>query len=323
MSEEQDEVEGTENSEEQDDDDNDALELEGKDEVLESTPLSTEMAGESLSLLCRTGSGMAHAYVRIDIKDKGLTDISILKNYKHIRYVDVSGNSLEDIRCLSFLPHLLSLKADHNRLTTAHLPELKYLQIASFAHNRISSTEGVAHPMLTSLDLSYNKITGLAGLDTNNLPCLRILDLHNNQLENLSGIHIPTLQKLYAASNKITRCDGIQGLHQLTTLHVRENMITSLDGFVPSLGALMYLNLRSNSLENFSDLTKLKCLPLLQTLVLAENPLCEVEEYRVEVCMILRKLLKLDKDDFTEDERADAEELQQQRQQDDAEPADS
>ena len=35
MSEEQDEVEGTENSEEQDDDDNDALELEGKDEVLE------------------------------------------------------------------------------------------------------------------------------------------------------------------------------------------------------------------------------------------------------------------------------------------------
>ena len=46
---------------------------------------------------------------------------------------------------------------------------------------------------------------------------------------------------------------------------------------------------------------------------LLENPLCEVEEYRVEVCMILHKLLKLDKDDFTEDERADAEEVKTNR----------
>ena len=36
----------------------------------QSNPLSIEVAGESLSLLCKTGSGMAHAYVRIDIKDK-------------------------------------------------------------------------------------------------------------------------------------------------------------------------------------------------------------------------------------------------------------
>lgn len=108
--------------------------------------------------------------------NRGLTDVSILKNYKHIRYVvsllnykivklchvqylqDISGNALEDISSLALLPHLLSIKADHNRLTTAHLPELQYLQIASFAHNRITSTEGVAHPMLASLDLSCKNL---------------------------------------------------------------------------------------------------------------------------------------------------------------------
>lgn len=40
-----------------------------------------------------------------------------------------------------------------------------------------------------------------------------------------------------------------------------------------------------------------------------ENPLCELEDYRVEVCMVLRKLERLDKDELTEDERADAEEV--------------
>ena len=34
-----------------------------------------------------------------------------------------------------------------------------------------------------------------------------------------------------------------------------------------------------------------------------------MEEYRVEVCLALRKLERLDKDEFTEDERADAEEV--------------
>jgi hypothetical protein len=39
-------------------------------QAVEDNPLTKELAGESLSLLCRTGSGMAHAYVRIDLKDQ-------------------------------------------------------------------------------------------------------------------------------------------------------------------------------------------------------------------------------------------------------------
>lgn len=35
----------------------------------------------------------------------------------------------------------------------------------------------------------------------------------------------------------------------------------------------------------------------------------EIDEYRVEVCIVLRQLERLDKDEFTEDERADAEEV--------------
>lgn len=41
----------------------------------------------------------------------------------------------------------------------------------------------------------------------------------------------------------------------------------------------------------------------------AENPLCEIDDYRIETCMTLRKLERLDKEEFSEDERADAEEV--------------
>ena len=43
--------------------------------------------------------------------------------------------------------------------------------------------------------------------------------------------------------------------------------------------------------------------------LIAGSPLSEMDEYRVEICLVLRKLERLDKDKFTEDERADAEEV--------------
>lgn len=117
--------------------------------------------------------------------------------------------------------------------------------------------------------IAANKITELTGLNNSNLPCLRILDLHANKLTNIAGLQLPTLLKLYLASNQLTQCDGLQCLHQLHTLHLRENSITALDGFAPSLVALQYLNLRACAIENLSELSKLKCLPLLRALTLA------------------------------------------------------
>lgn len=35
-----------------------------------STPLTEDMMKEGLSLLCKTGNGLAHAYVKLEIKDR-------------------------------------------------------------------------------------------------------------------------------------------------------------------------------------------------------------------------------------------------------------
>ena len=39
-------------------------------QVYDDLPLTKELAGEGLSLLCKTGNGLAHAYVRMDLRDK-------------------------------------------------------------------------------------------------------------------------------------------------------------------------------------------------------------------------------------------------------------
>ena len=44
-------------------------------------------------------------------------------------------------------------------------------------------------------------------------------------------------------------------------------------------------------------------------LVLLENPVADEDDYRIEVLIALRRLERLDKDEYTEDERQEAEEV--------------
>ncbi|CAI8049137.1 Leucine-rich repeat-containing protein 23 [Geodia barretti] len=289
-------------------------EEEGEEEEVEEAVLTKEIAGESLSLLAKTGNGMAHAYVRMDLRDKKLTDIGILSCYVHVRYLDISGNNLTDMSSLNALPQLLSVRADKNKITSPKLQEMQYLQILSLAGNRLISTGGIAHPLLETLNLSSNQITELADLDDRHLPSVRSLDLHGNQLSSVAGIQLPSLQKLYIASNKLSSLEGLSSLRQLTTLHARDNQVASLEGLTPSMAALQYLNLRSNHVADNAEVVKLRPLPLLRGLVLADCPISEIDDYRLEVLVALPKLERLDKEEFTEDERADSEEVSQERQ---------
>jgi Leucine-rich repeat (LRR) protein len=194
------------------------------------------------------------------------------------------------------------------------LQEMQYLQILSLAGNRLISTGGIAHPLLETLNLSSNQIAELADLDDRHLPSLRSLDLHGNQLSSVAGIQLPSLQKLYIASNKLSSLEGLSSLRQLTTLHARDNQVASLEGLTPSMAALQYLNLRSNHVADNAEVVKLRPLPLLRGIVLADCPISEMDAYRLEVLVVLPKLERLDKEEFTEDERADAEEVSQERQ---------
>ncbi|XP_062953947.1 leucine-rich repeat-containing protein 23 [Cynocephalus volans] len=293
-------------------------EKEGEDlsEEWMPTPLTEDMMKEGLSLLCKTGSGLAHAYVKLEVKDRDLTDIYLLRSYIHLRYVDVSENHLTDLSPLNYLTHLLWLKADSNWLRSARLNELPYLQIASFAYNQITDTEGISHPRLESLDLKGNRIHMVTGLDPQKLNSLHTLELRGNQLESTLGINLPKLKNLYLAQNMLKKVEGLENLSNLTTLHLRDNQIETLSGFSGEMKSLQYLNLRGNMVTNLQELAKLRDLPKLRALVLLDNPCTDETDYRQEALVQMAHLERLDKDFYEDEERTEADEIRQRLKED-------
>ncbi|XP_037703520.1 leucine-rich repeat-containing protein 23 isoform X2 [Choloepus didactylus] len=240
---------------------------------------------------------------------RDLTDIYLLRSYIHLRYVDISENHLTDLSPLNYLTHLLWLKAEGNRLRSARLDELPYLQIASFAYNQIIDTEGISHPRLSSLDLKGNHIRIVTGLDPQKLNNLHTLELRGNQLESTLGINLPKLKNLFLAQNMLKKVEGLENLSNLTTLHLRDNHIETLSGFSGEMKSLQYLNLRGNMVTSLGELAKLRDLPKLRALVLLDNPCTDENDYRQEALVQNAHLERLDKDFYEEEERAEAEEI--------------
>ncbi|XP_032851573.2 leucine-rich repeat-containing protein 23 [Tyto alba] len=292
---------------------------EEEEQVLAPCPLTEEVLKEGLSLLSKTGNGLAHAFVKFEAKYKDLTDISLLERFIHLRYVDLSENRLRDLSPLSSLTNLLWLKVDGNLLTSACMQELPYLQIISFAHNRIKDMEGITHPHLANLSLKGNKIQTAQGLSHGQLFSLQILELRENKLESTAGLNLPKLRNLYLAQNSIRSLEGLEGLGQLAALHLRDNQLETLDGFSSSMKCLQYLNLRNNGISSLQEVAKLQVLPMLQSLVLLDNPCSDEPNYRLEVLVLLPHLQRLDKELFEQDERAEANKIRQKRQEEEKE----
>ncbi|XP_066110494.1 leucine-rich repeat-containing protein 23-like [Saccopteryx bilineata] len=284
------------------------------------TPLTMDVMKEGLSLLCKTGHGLAHAYAKLEVKNRDLTDISLLSSYIHLRYVDISENHLTDLSPLNSLTHLLWLKADGNQLRSAQLNELPYLQIASFAYNQITDTEGISHPHLGILNLKGNHIRMATGLDPQKLISLHTLELRGNQLESTLGINLPQLKNLFLAQNLLKKVEGLENLVNLSTLHLRDNQIATLSGFSKEMKSLQYLNLRGNRITDLLELAQLRDLPKLRALVLLDNPCAEDHDYRQEALVQMAQLKRLDKELYEEEDRAEASEIRLQRLKEEQEP---
>ncbi|XP_064159960.1 leucine-rich repeat-containing protein 23 [Anguilla rostrata] len=270
------------------------------------------MMEQGLSLLCRTGNGLSHAFVKLDLKDRRLTDLTLLSSFVHLRFLDISSNHVSDLSPLTALTQLLWLKGDGNlirSLAGQPLGQLAYLQWLSLALNRICDLDGLGGPSLESINLIGNGIQRVTGLEYGRLTNLVTLELRGNQLESTDGIYLPNLLKLYLAQNGIKRLEGLDRLEHLTTLHLRDNQLETLDGICSSMKALQYLNMRGNRVSSPRALASLdEVASTLKTLVLAENPLAEIEDYRLFVLSRLPTLERLDKEQVSAEEREEARE---------------
>ncbi|KAJ8360812.1 hypothetical protein SKAU_G00173370 [Synaphobranchus kaupii] len=282
------------------------------EEQVETCSLTQEMVEPGLSLLCRTGNGLSHAFVKLDLKDRRLTDLTLLSSFVHLRFLDISSNHVSDLSPLTALTQLLWLKGDGNVIqsfTGQPLGQLAYLQWLSLALNRICDLKGLGGPSLESINLIGNSIQRVTGLEYSRLTNLVTLELRGNRLESTDGIYLPNLRKLYLAQNRIKRLEGLDRLEHLTTLHLRDNQLETLNGICSNMKALQYINVRGNQVSSPRSLTSLgEVANTLKTLVLAENPLADIEDYRLSVLSRMPMLEKLDKLQISADEREEARE---------------
>ncbi|XP_073678769.1 leucine-rich repeat-containing protein 23 [Garra rufa] len=317
---EEDEVLKAETEEEDEERQKEGDDLEGKekeisgqeDQQLEPCPLTQDMMAKSLSLLCRIENGLSHAYVRLDLKSKSLTDLALLSSFIHLRYLDISSNHLSDFSPLANLTQLLWVKGDGNLLQKFEgqpFGQLTYLQWLSFANNRLFDVKDLGGPALETLNLTGNGIQTMKGLEYHNLTNLVTLELRGNCLETTDGIYLPNLCHLYLAQNNIKRLEGLEKLERLNTLHLRDNQLETLDGLSPNMKCLQYLNVRGNLISSMQALRTLASVgQTLKAVVLLDNPLAKTDDYRLYVISHLSQLERLDKDPITAAEKSEAQE---------------
>uniref|UniRef100_A0A1A8AJ72 Leucine rich repeat containing 23 n=1 Tax=Nothobranchius furzeri TaxID=105023 RepID=A0A1A8AJ72_NOTFU len=148
----------------------DLSDVEGEDEANAVRELTKDDIHERLSLLWRIGNG--YTFVRLDLPNNSLSDVSVISRYSHIRFLDLTNNNLTDLSPLAAQDHLLWLKVDKNAAASfkgqpfAGFPFLQWLSIAA---NRVTDLDGLVGPAaLESLNLTGNSIQLLNNFQSDN-----------------------------------------------------------------------------------------------------------------------------------------------------------
>ncbi|KAL3899412.1 MAG: hypothetical protein SGCHY_002068 [Lobulomycetales sp.] len=275
-------------------------------------PLTAEVISKGISLLAKTGNGLSYAYTKLELHALELTGIQILENYPHLRYVNLSENRLIQADGLENLAYLLSVDLSNNDIesVSASLSNMAYLQVANFSKNKIKSFEATSWPMIKWINLNENKLSEFQLVE---FPELTTIEARANALATTECLaNLANLKSAYLAANSIEKIQSLEGLSNLTILHLRDNKIATLDGFTEDLTSLATLNLRGNAVAEVQELNKLAILPALTSLSLTDCPVTAAPNYRLEVITRIPQLVRLDKEDITDTEREEAEAFKQE-----------
>jgi len=284
------------------------------------------MMEKGLSVLAKTGDGLQHAFIKVTLRELQLTDLSLLRQFPHLRIVNLASNYLETLEPLNSLEHLLSLEAPYNLISNLNsLSSRPYLQVMDISFNKLANWPILIHPRLRYLNLNQNMLIEVKAIPEM-VKNITVLELRGNNLTNdgLAGLAAlaSSLEVLYLAQNDLTSFKGVEPLTAIRRLHVRGNRINSFNGLHQGHINLEYLNIRENEISALEDLQELAVLSnKFTSLNMISNPLTGGTEdepdpqdgYRLEVLVNCPQLNRLDKIDVDAEEREEAAELRKER----------
>jgi len=300
----------------------------GKGEMgFPQVPITQQMMEKGLCVLAKTGDGLQHAFIKVKLREMQLTDLSLLRQFPHLRIVDVASNYVESLEPLNSLEHLLSLEAPYNQISsTKSFLTRPYLQALDLSFNKLSSWPELIHPRLRYVNFNHNMLFQIKDLDPVFTKNIAVLELRGNHMtdDGMEGLSVlaSSLEVLFLAQNNLTSLRGVAKLTSLRRLHARGNRISSFEGLNEGLTKLEYLNVRENEISAMDELQKLQCLSeKFKTLNMLSNPLSGGTEdepdpqdgYRLEILVNCRFLQHLDKIQVDAEERDEAAEIRKER----------
>ena len=190
---------------------------------------------------------------KLNIAEKGLTDLSALKYFTGLQTLNCSRNSLTELD-VSALTNLTSLDCSFNSLTKLDVSKLTGLKKLDCAYNQLTELDVSNQTLLKDLDCAHNQLTAL---DVSNLTGLKDLDCSDNRLTALNVSGQTNLTYLDCSDNQLTALD-VSNQTLLKDLDCSDNQLTALD--VSNLTLLTDLDCADNQLTalNVSNLTGLK-----------------------------------------------------------------
>lgn len=192
-----------------------------------------------------------------------LEDVKLLPN---LRVICIAAQSITDLLPLSTLQSLEKLELKHNRISDiSALSTLPTLVSVGINDNPVTDVSALS----ACKNLRFLDLCSVQGYDPSFLNALgdfEFLDIANSTdtYAYLGDRSIRELKIGYSGLDSLSNLSGVTGLQ---SLEVKHSKLTSLDG-IETHQALTYLNIAGCAID---DLSPLKALPALQTLVLSED----------------------------------------------------
>lgn len=237
----------------------------------------------------------------IEYSKHSFSDVSSLKNLKHLEILRLSHNNIEDISPLKDLSNLRELYISHNRIADiSSLKNLVNLEKFDISKNEVSDLGVVAHyTKLNLLDLVRNKVSDFSPAE--NLNQLAYLNADNNQITSVNLSKLVNLQHLHLSKNKLSsvsslnttllesldlshnnlddtslNTENIKANTQLENLNISHNQISDIS-FLENASHLKQLFADNN---HITDISKLAKLTNLEWLYLNNNKVTHIESLK-------------------------------------------
>ena len=179
-----------------------------------------------------------------------------------LRVLDCRRNQISDLTPICVLPKITNLSASHNVVYALDLSSEQHLTTLDASHNDITQLTLVPGPLgrspyaLTSLDISYAKLSSLDNVALGQLSSLRTLKLDHNSIRSIPDTlgDLKWLETLSCTDNKLDALPSTIGkLQKLEVLDAHNNSLTELPQSLWSCASLTKINMTSNLLCSWHD----------------------------------------------------------------------